>query len=218
MEMMNDYIKNAFPGDQRVKQMQEMIALLKRRPSTKISFDEMNEIIKQKKIAIYKDELAKAGNSTAMNADPSSYKYKPTTDMASATAAAVAAGTISSGASFVNSEQEEFEMLMSVSPQDHKNKTVDLLNSLFDNDPNSKTVIVMVENKSDCDMIIRMEGTGHTKYRLPIPSKSENSIVIEKGDYLFTGLVCGAQYASQKSVQKAIMVSLGNPGNPSAKK
>ncbi len=218
MEMMNDYIKNAIPGDQRVRQMQEMIALLKRRPSTKISFDEMNDIIRQKKIAILKDDLAKLGNATAMNVEPSAYKYKPTTNMVASAAAATAAGTVNAGTSYVNSEQEEFEMLMSVSPTEHKNKTVDLLNSLFDNDPNSKTVIVMIENKSDCDMIIRMEGTGHTKYRLPIPSKSENSIVIDKGDYLFSGLVCGAQYASQKTVQKAIMVSLGNPGNPSAPK
>ena len=48
MEMMKEYIKNARPEDQKVRQMQEELALLKRRPSTKITFDEMNAIIKQK--------------------------------------------------------------------------------------------------------------------------------------------------------------------------
>jgi hypothetical protein len=58
MEMMKEYIKNAHPADQKVKDMQEMLALLRRRPSTKITFDEMNAIIKQKQIAKYKAELA----------------------------------------------------------------------------------------------------------------------------------------------------------------
>ncbi len=58
MEMMKEYIKDAHPEDQKVKDMQEMLALLRRRPSTKITFDEMNAIIKQKQIAKYKAELA----------------------------------------------------------------------------------------------------------------------------------------------------------------
>ena len=61
-------------------------------------------------------------------------------------------------------------------------------------------------------MIMRLEGVGNNKYRLAIPAKKEGSVVVEKGDYLFSSLVCGAQYASQKSVQKAVIVSLGNPG------
>ena len=31
-----------------------------------------------------------------------------------------------------------------------------------------------------------MEGIGYTKYSLPVPSGKENTIVIAKGDYLFT--------------------------------
>ena len=48
-----------------------------------------------------------------------------------------------------------------------------------------------------------------TKYRLAIPAHSDNTVVVTKDDYLFSSLVCGAQYASQKTVQKAVMVSLG---------
>ncbi|MDN3691071.1 hypothetical protein QWZ06_01695 [Chryseobacterium tructae] len=101
-------------------------------------------------------------------------------------------------------------MLMNISPIEHQNKTVKILNSLFDNDPNTRECIVLIQNQSDCNIIVRMESTGTTKYRLAIPAHSDNSIVIEKGQYLFTSLVCGAQYASQKTIQRPIMVALGS--------
>ncbi|WP_232815960.1 DUF6759 domain-containing protein [Chryseobacterium capnotolerans] len=109
-----------------------------------------------------------------------------------------------------NAEAEEFNMLMNVSPIEHQNKTVKILNSLFDNDPNAKECIVLIQNQSDCNIIVRMEGVGTTKYRLAVPAHKDNSIVVEKGQYLFTSLVCGAQYASQKTIQKPIMVALGS--------
>ncbi|MFZ4931911.1 DUF6759 domain-containing protein [Chryseobacterium sp. Mn2064] len=195
MEMMKEYIKDAHPADQKVKDMQEMLALLKRRPSTKITFDEMNAIIKQKQIAKYKAELA-AKQYTAV--------YTPSTAQNTFVVNAAANTAIP------NAEAEEFNMLMAVSPIEHKNRTVKILNSLFDNDPNAKECIVMIQNKSDCNIIVRMEGVGTTKYRLAVPAQGESSIVIEKGQYLFTSLVCGAQYASQKTIQRPIMVALGS--------
>ncbi|CAH0224978.1 hypothetical protein MP478_20745 [Chryseobacterium sp. WG14] len=195
MELMKEYIKNAHPEDQKVKDMQEMLALLRRRPSTKISFDEMNAIIKQKQIAKYKAELA-AKQSTAV--------YTPSTSTNTFVA------NTTTNTAIPDAEAEEFNMLMAVSPTEHQNRTVKILNSLFDNDPNARECIVLIQNKSDCNIIVRMEGVGTTKYRLAVPSKGESSVVIEKGQYLFTSLVCGAQYASQKTVQRPIMVALGN--------
>jgi len=198
MKMMQEYIQNAHPADQRVKELQEMLALLKRRPSTKISFDEMNEIIKQKQIAKYKQELDKANHAIASGSKSVS-SYASNSYIAAAVSSAE------------DSEAEEFQMLMNEDPMEHKMKTTKILNSLFDNDPTSKESIVMVENKSDCNIIMRIEGVGNTKYRLAIPSQEQSSIVVEKGNYLFSSLVCGAQYSSQKTVEKAVMVSLGNP-------
>ena len=197
MDMMKEYIKNAHPADQKVKGMQEMLALLKRRPSTKITFDEMNAIIKQKQIAKYKAELA---------AKQSLVKYTPSNAQNVFVANTAAAANT---AAIPDVEAEEFNMLLAVSPVEHKNKSVKILNSLFDNDPYSKECIVLIENKSDCNIIVRMEGVGTTKYRLAVPAHEENSIVVQKGDYLFTSLVCGAQYASQKTIQKPLMVALG---------
>lgn len=196
MDMMAEYIKNAHPEDQKVKEMQEMLALLKRRPSTKITFDEMNAIIKQKQIAKYKAELA---------AKQSTVVYTPSNAQN-----AVVVNTSANTTAIPDAEAEEFNMLMTVSPVEHKNKTVKILNSLFDNDPMSKECIVLIENKSDCNIIVRMEGIGITKYRLAVPAHNESSIVIDKGDYLFTSIVCGAQYASQKTIQKPLLVALGS--------
>lgn len=194
MEMMKEYIKNAHPADQKVKDMQEMLALLRRRPSTKITFDEMNAIIKQKQIAKYKAELA---------------AKQPTEVYTPSNAQNTFVVNTASNAAIPNAEAEEFNMLMAVSPVEHKNRTVKILNSLFDNDPKAKESIVLIQNKSDCNIIVRMEGVGTTKYRLAVPAHADGSIVIEKGQYLFTSLVCGAQYASQKTIQSAIMVALG---------
>jgi len=184
MKMMQEYIQNAHPADQRVKEMQEMLALLKRRPSTKISFDEMNAIIKQKQIAKYRKELEKASMNIADKQNAPDYTSSNS--------------YIAAAANADDPEAEEFKLLMNEDPVEHKMKTTKILNSLFDNDPSSRESIVMIENKSDCNIIMRIEGVG-------------NSIVVDKGNYLFSSMVCGAQYASQKTIEKSLMVSLGNP-------
>lgn len=200
MDMMKEYIKNAQPGDTKVRQMQDWLALLKRRASTKISFDEMNAIIRQKQIARYQKELQTGQSAVVYTlSNPKNVYIALTTAAASKPASAIP-----------DTEASEFNMLMAENPVEHKNKTVKILNSLFDNDPNAKECIVMIENKSDCNIIVRIEGIGNTKYRLPVPSHGDNSIVVQKGDYLFTSIVCGAQYASQKTIQKPLMVALGS--------
>lgn len=198
MELMKDYIKNAPPGDQKVRQMQDWLAMLKRKPSTKITFDEMNAIIRQKQIAKYQKEL-QVGQSAIV--------YTPSSPQNVFVASSAAAKTT---VAIADTEASEFNMLMADNPVEHKNKTVKILNSLFDNDPTAKECIVMIENRSDCNIIVRIEGIGNIKYRLPVPAHGDNSIVVEKGDYLLTSIVCGAQYASQKTIQKPIMVALGS--------
>ena len=195
VEMLQEYIRTAHPADSRVVEFQEKIALLKRKPSTRISYEEMSQLIKQKQIAKYQEELdaeRKGRNGGVSQAAQQEIFAKSSTLDAA--------------------EQEEFKVLMTQSSSDHKNKTVNVLNALFDNDPNSKESIVLIENKSDCNMIVRIEGVGKANYKVAVPSRSENTIVLPKGDYLFSSVVCGAQYASQKTIQKAIMVSLSNPG------
>lgn len=205
IKMLREYIKNAKPGDQRVKEFQEKISLLVKKGSTRISFDEMNAKIKQAQIAKFQRELAEKGTGTYTT---KVYGTHSATSSESPKEQASAEDISSKGMS--DEENEEFKMLMSENPVEHKNRTVKILNSLFDNDPNSAESIVMITNKSKCNMIMRIEGVGYTKYRLPIPANGDNTIVVKKGDYLFSAMVCGSQYSSQKTVQKAIMVSLGD--------
>lgn len=200
MELMKDYIKNAPPGDTKVRQMQDWLAMLKRKASTKITFEEMNAIIRKKQIAKYEKELQVGQSAIIYTPSTPQNVYVASSNKNAAKPTAVIADT----------EASEFNMLMTDNPVEHKNKTVKILNSLFDNDPNAKECIVMIENKSDCNIIVRIEGIGNTKYRLPVPAHGDNSLVIQKGDYLLTSIVCGAQYASQKTIQKPLMVALGS--------
>lgn len=198
MGMMQDYIKNAAdPNDKKVKEMQENLATLKRKPSTKITFEEYNDKIKQKQIAKYRTILAN-------KQVPNYVKSNPQNVYVTQTATTVKTVAIA------DTEAEEFNMLMGMTSAEHTDKTVKILNSLFDNDPNAKDVIVMIENKSDCNIIVRMEGIGNTKFRLAVPAHDDNSLVVPKGNYLFTSIVCGAQYASQKTLQKPLKVALGS--------
>lgn len=83
-------------------------------------------------------------------------------------------------------------MLMEVNPTEHKNNTVKILNALFENEPNSKESIVLIENNSLCNKIMRIEGVGNARYRLAVSAKGDNTIIVAKGDYLFTSHVFGA--------------------------
>lgn len=203
MGMMKEYIQYAKPGDPKVRQMQNWLAMLKSGTSTKITFEQMNASIKQKQILKFQKELQVGQSAVAYIPSSPQNVYVTSSETSSS-------GSSKPVAAIPDTEASEFNSLMAENPVEHKNKTVKILNSLFDNDPNTKECIVMIENKSDCNIIVRIEGVGTTKYRLPVPARGDNSIVVQKGDYLFTSIVCGAQYASQKTIQKPLMVALGS--------
>lgn len=107
-------------------------------------------------------------------------------------------------------EAVEFQTLMSQgSSKNHQEKTVQLLNALFDQDISSKEAILLVQNKSDCNMILRLEGK--TFYNLAIPTQSENSLVLPKGEYKLSSNVCDVKYNTTKKIIKNILVTLDSP-------
>ena len=109
-----------------------------------------------------------------------------------------------------SAEAEEFKNLMSQnSSVVHQQKTVKLLNALFNQDISSKEAILLVQNNSDCNMILRLEGK--TFYNLAIPSHGENFLVLPKGDYSLASNVCDVKYNSTKKIEKNMLVSLSNP-------
>lgn len=103
---------------------------------------------------------------------------------------------------------EEFKKLMLENSTAHKDKTVKLLNQLFDNDPTNKEAIILVQNNSDCNMIMRIQGKDF--YNMAIPAKGENTLIVKKGEYTFSSDICGSQYSSSKNIAKSIMIMLNN--------
>lgn len=109
-----------------------------------------------------------------------------------------------------NSEEaEEFKRLIASTSQEHKDKTVKLLNAMFNEDINSKEVILLFKNQSDCNLVLKIQGKDF--YNMAVPAKGENFIVINKGTYTLTGNVCDVVYSSKKELNKSLFLTINNP-------
>jgi len=94
-------------------------------------------------------------------------------------------------------------------PSEQAKNTAAVLTSLFNNDPNKKEVIVQFINKSKCVLDIKI--TGKKLYNLMVPAGGQNYILVDKGDYNITTSVCDADYNSNKTVSKDIIITLNPP-------
>lgn len=90
----------------------------------------------------------------------------------------------------------------------HK-KTAELLNHLFNSDPSSTTAYVSITNKSKCNLVVKISGKKY--YNLDVPANNQNFILIEKGNYTITTMVCDAKYSSVKNISKDIAITLNPP-------
>lgn len=117
----------------------------------------------------------------------------------------------------VQNEDEEFRKLTAGNPAAHEQKTLKLLNQLFDNDVTNKEAILLIQNNSGCNMIIRVQGK--ESYNLPVRAGGENFVVLKKGNYQLSGNACNANYSSLKSIAKNTAVTLSSTGGnlPSGK-
>lgn len=108
-----------------------------------------------------------------------------------------------------SSEAEEFKHLIASTSKEHTDKTVKLLNTMFNEDISSKEVILLFKNNSECNLVLRIQGKDF--YNMAVPAKGENSIVINKGNYTLTSNVCDVVYSSQKDIKKSIFLTINNP-------
>lgn len=81
-----------------------------------------------------------------------------------------------------------------------------VLTHLFNNDPGDKNAYIQIENKSKCNLIVKISGKKF--YNLTIPANNNNFIMVDKGTYKLTTSICDAQYSSVKSVTKDIIITL----------
>lgn len=118
--------------------------------------------------------------------------------------------TISSAKKNNEQKEELFKKLMNENSEQHKEKTVKLLNSLFNEDISSNEAILLIKNNSDCNLVLEISGKKF--YHLPVPAKGENSIVVNKDEYNLSGSLCDVVYQNKKEIGKNLMMVLNNPG------
>ncbi|MGG5210668.1 DUF6759 domain-containing protein [Chryseobacterium sp. MIQD13] len=111
-----------------------------------------------------------------------------------------------------SNDAEEFKKLLAETSDQHKDKTVKLLNAMFDEDITRKEAVLLFRNNSDCNIILRIEGKDF--YNLAVPAHGENFIILNKGSYTLNSNVCDVRYSSQKDIKKGIFVVIENPGTP----
>lgn len=109
----------------------------------------------------------------------------------------------------VNDETEEFKKLIIETPEEHKQKTVKILNHFFNEDISSQDAILLIKNRSNCNMIMRIKG--ETVYNLAIKANGENSLVLKKGNYQLVSNVCNANFSSKKQIAKNMIVTVNQP-------
>lgn len=85
-------------------------------------------------------------------------------------------------------------------------KTVMLLNNIFSNSKEESETVLFVRNDSSCDIILRLQGK--TQYNLPVPSKGENFININKDSYVIKGKICNSEYLKRKDLTQNQMITL----------
>ncbi|MEF9478787.1 hypothetical protein OWR28_14680 [Chryseobacterium sp. 1B4] len=106
-------------------------------------------------------------------------------------------------------DTERFEKLLQADRIKHKDKTVNLLNEIFNNNQESRNALLLVKNQSQCNTILHIKEQ-YGEYDLAVPHDGENFIVLEKGKYTISGNICGVKYEKLKDINKGIYLTLGN--------
>jgi hypothetical protein len=91
-------------------------------------------------------------------------------------------------------------------PSEANKKTAAMLTHLFNNDINKNEAYINIKNRSSCNLIVKINGKKY--YNLSVPAKGENFILIDKGEYVLTTMVCDAKYSSLKKITQDIEIAL----------
>ncbi|MDR6159786.1 hypothetical protein QF023_003302 [Chryseobacterium sp. SLBN-27] len=89
---------------------------------------------------------------------------------------------------------------------EQQKKTAAMLTHLFNNDPMDKEAYINIRNRSNCNLIVKINGKKY--YNLDVPANSQNFLLVEKGEYILTTMVCDAKYSSLKKINKDIEIEL----------
>lgn len=111
-----------------------------------------------------------------------------------------------------SNENSEFANLMAKDKIGKDKVTAEVLTYLLnESDSREPRTAVVIENKSNCDMIFRMVRlNSNLIYNLPIARNSKNQFVVQKGNYTLRSKICDANYYSQKNVSDVLLLKLSN--------
>lgn len=92
-----------------------------------------------------------------------------------------------------------------------KETAAESLEVLLNGDPNDKRVSLIINNASNCDIIVRFAGA--KSYNLPVRKNFRNFIVIEKGTYSMGANLCNSRFSKTKTFDDSLTVTLSEAGN-----
>lgn len=107
-------------------------------------------------------------------------------------------------------ESREFTTLQATDQMNKKKVTAEVLTYLLnDSEPQEKSTAAVIENTSNCNIILRLVAVQNNQiYNLPISRNSKNQFVILKGNYTLRSNICGATYYSQKNIIEPLILKL----------
>lgn len=110
----------------------------------------------------------------------------------------------------INDESAEYATLFAKDQQHKTQETAEVLNYLLnDNDPEDSFTALVIENTSNCNIIVRAVAVDQKHiYNLPVPRKAKNHFKIHKGNYTLKSNVCTARYYSQKSIFDSLILTI----------
>ena len=108
-------------------------------------------------------------------------------------------------------ERGEFKALMEKDSISKKETAAESLEVLLNGDPNDKRVSLIINNASNCDIIVRFAGA--KSYNLPVRKNFRNFIVIEKGTYSMGANLCNSRFSKTKTFDDSLTVTLSEAGN-----
>ncbi|WP_284463524.1 DUF6759 domain-containing protein [Chryseobacterium sp.] len=91
-------------------------------------------------------------------------------------------------------------------PSSDAKRTAAMLTHIFNTDISSTEAYINIKNRSSCNLIVKISGKKY--YNLSVPARGQNFILIDKGEYVLTTMVCDAKYSSLKKITQDIEIAL----------
>ncbi len=107
-----------------------------------------------------------------------------------------------------SSEEENYQKVLKDFHEKSNEYAVDILNAAFSKDIKHKTCVVMVENTTQCNIVVLISNDQGQEWKIPVPREGSQSIPISKGIYNVSSTICGVEYRRQKKIVDNTLIKL----------